>query len=348
VRLGVGVGLAALAAVAALAFVIADRSGDPRPDVAVVPQAPANDGGRSPEPPAARQSDTPRETVPSAAVVATGSWQDLLEMSSNYLEFVERALPAARDGDASAQFALYQALEYCEDGYRGYFDRPGKKRRTLDEALDWASTRSVNMDAVRDVYGRCEALMARGTGDVGSSRSWLEKATEAGIPAAQTRKALDELRAAYLQSVPLPDRAALTAAEFDERKAGARALVLKAVAAGDPVATWDAADAIYYLTGSGSTAETEQWVWKMAACIQGHDCAPGAAWVAAFCHHETVNPCTGGESGTEIIRQAWVQASGQSDTSGLDERAQQLVDRLNSGQFSDEDLSEFMGVRRTP
>jgi len=268
-------------------------------------------------------------------------------MSSNYLEFVDRALPAAREGDASAQFALYQALEYCQDGYRGYFDRPGK-RRTLDEALDWASTRSVNMDAVRDVHRRCEALMARGTGELGSSRSWLEKASEAGIPAAQTRKALDELRAAYLQSVPWPDRAALTAAEFDERKSGARALVLKAVAAGDPGATWDAADAIYYLTGSGSTADTEQWVWKMAACIQGYDCAPGAAWVAAICDYETVNPCLGGESGAEIIRQAWVQASGQSDTSGLDERAQQLADRLNSGQFSNEDLTEFMEVGRTP
>ena len=267
-------------------------------------------------------------------------------MSSNYLEFVDRALPAAREGDASAQFALYQALESCEDGYRRYFDQPGK-RRTLDEALDWASTRSVNMDVVRDVHRRCEALMARGTGEVGGSRIWLEKASEAGIPAAQTRKALDELRAAYLQSVPLPDRAALTAAEFDQRKAGARALVLKAVAAGDPVATWDAADAIYYLTGSASTAETEQWVWKMAACIQGHDCAPGAAWVAAFCRDETVNPCTGGESGTEILRQAWVQASGQSDTSGFDERAQQLADRLSSGQFGDEDLTEFMKVGRT-
>jgi hypothetical protein len=190
--------------------------------------------------------------------------------------------------------------------------------------------------------------MARGTGDLGSTRTWLAKASEAGVPAAQTRKALDELRATYLQSVPLPDRPALTAAEFDERKAGARGLILKGVAAGDPGATWDAADAIYYLTGSGSTAETEQWVWKMAACIQGYDCEPGAAWVAAFCRDETLTPCTGGESGTEIIRQSWVQATGQSDTSGLDARAQQLADRLISGQFSDVDLAEFMKVGRTP
>jgi hypothetical protein len=330
----------------ALAFVIADRSGDPEPDVAVVPQAPANDGGRNPEPPAAKPSDTPRETVPSAAVVATGSWQDQLEMSTNYLEFVDRALPAAREGDAFAQFALFQALEYCQDGYRGYFDRPGK-RRTLDEALNWASTRSVNMDAVRDVHRRCEALMARGTGDVGSSRSWLAKASEAGVPAAQTRKALDELRATYLQSVPLPDRPALGAAEFDERKAGARELILKGVAAGDPGATWDAADAIYYLTGSGSTADTEQWVWRMAGCIQGKDCAPGADWVVAMCQYDPA-VCSPGESGTELIRRAWVQASGQTDTSGLDERAQQLADRLSSGQFSDEDLTEFMTVGRTP
>ena len=345
-RYGVGVGVAALAAVATLAFVFRDPGGDPGPVATVAPQPPANAGGRSPEPPIAERPDTGQQAVPSATVVATGSWQDLLEMSSNYLEFVDRALPAAREGDASAQFALYQALEYCQDGYRGYFDRPGK-RRTLDEALNWASTRSVNMDAVRDVHRRCEALMARRTGELGRSDSWLEKASAAGLPAAQARKALDELRAAYLQTVPWPDRAALTAAEFDERKTGARALVLKAVAAGDPGATWDAADAIYYLTGSGSTADTEQWIWRMAACIQGTDCAPGAEWVVAMCQYDPT-PCSPGESGTELIRRAWVQASGQSDTSGLDERAQQLVDRLNSGQFSDEDLSEFMGVRRTP
>jgi hypothetical protein len=343
-----GIGLAALAAVATLVFVIATWRGDPDPDpdVSVAPQAPGNIDGGSPEPPTAVASDAPREAGPPATVVPTGSWQDLLEMSSNYLEFVDRAYPAAREGDASAQFALYQALEYCEDGYRAYFDLSGK-RRTLDEALAWASTRSMNMDAVRDVHRRCDALMARGTGEVGRSESWLAKASEAGFPAAQTRKALEELRTAYLQTVPLPDRPALTAAEFDERKAGARALVLEAVAAGDPGATWDAADAIYYLTGSVSTADTEQWVWRMAACIQGKDCAPGADWVVATCHDDP-NPCSPGESGTELIRRAWIQASGQSDTSGLDQRAQQLADRLNSGGFSDADLTEFMKVGRTP
>jgi hypothetical protein len=345
VRYGVGVGVAALAAVATLAFVFRDPGGEPGPVATVAPQPPANVGGRSPEPPIAERPDASQEAVPSATVVATGSWQDLLEMSSNYLEFVDRALPAAREGDASAQFALYQALEYCQDGYRGYFDRPGK-RRTLDEALNWASTRSVNMDAVRDVHRRCEALMARGTGELGRPESWLEKASAAGLPAAQARKALDELRDAYRQTMPWPDQAALTAEEYDGKRASARVVLLTALAAGDPSATWDAADAIYYLTGSGSTAYTEQWVWRMAACIEGKDCAPGADWVVAMCQYDPT-PCSPGESGTELIRRAWVQASGQSDTSGLDERAQQLADRLNSGQFSDEDLSEFMGMRRT-
>jgi len=274
-----------------------------------------------------------------------GSWQDLLEMSSNYLEFVDRALPAAREGDASAQFALYQALEYCEDGYRGYFDRPGK-RRTLDEALDWASTRSVNMDAVRDVHRRCEALMARGTGDLGRPENWLENASIAGLPAAQARRALEELRDAYRQTMPWPDQTALTAWEFDEKRASARALLLKALATGDPSATWDAADTIYYLTGSGSTADTEQWVWNMAACIQGYDCAPAADWVVAMCQYDPT-PCSPGESGTELIRRAWMSASGESDASELDERAQQLADRLNSGDFSDAHLTDFMKVDRT-
>jgi hypothetical protein len=347
VRYGVGVGVAALAAVAALAFFIGDRRSDPEPVVTAAPQSPGIIGERRSEPPIAEPTKTGQEAGSSATVVATSSWQGLLEMSSNYLEFVDRAYPAAREGDPSAQFALYQALEYCENGYRGYFDRPGK-RRTLDEALDWASTRSLDMDAVRDVHRRCEALMARGTGKVGSSGSWLEKASAAGFPAAQARKALDELRAVDLQSVVMSGRTAATAKELEEKTAGARAVLLSALVTGDASATWDAADTIYYLTGSGSTADTEQWVWKMAACIQGYDCAPGADWVAFYCHYETVDPCRGGESGAEIIRRAWVQASGQSDTFDFDERAQQLADRLNSGQFSDEDLSGFMGVRRTP
>jgi hypothetical protein len=176
----------------------------------------------------------------------------------------------------------------------------------------------------------------------------LAKASAAGLPAAQARRALHELRAVDLESVVMSGRTAASAKELDEKTASARTVLLTALATGDSSATWDAADAIYYLTGSGSTAETEQWVWKMAACIQGYDCAPGAEWVAALCHYETVNACRGDEAGTEIIRQAWLQASGRSDSSELDQRAQHLADRLNSGQFSDEDLGEFMGTRRTP
>lgn len=345
-RHGVGVGVAALAAVAVLAVVIRDRRAEPEPVAAAAPQSSAADSDRSSSRPVAKPTSTSQEPVPSAAVNAAISWQDLLETSSNYLEFVDRALPAAREGDASAQFALYQALEYCEMGYRAFFDRPGK-RRTLDEALSWASTRSVNTDEVRDVHRRCGALMSRGTGEVGSAGSWLERASAAGLPAAQARKALDDLRAVELQSAATADRTASTAKEFEEKRASARALLLGALATGDPSATWDAAETIYGVTGSGTTADTEQWVWKLAACMQGYDCAPGAAWVAAFCDYEP-NPCPAGESAAEVIRRAWVQASGQSDTSDLDRRARELADLLNSGQFSEEDLSEFMGVRRTP
>ena len=346
-RYRVGAGVAALAAVAALAFFIGDQGTDPEPVVTAAPQSPRIPDDRGSEQPIAESTKAFDEVMPPATVVATASWQDQLDSSSNYLEFVDRAYPAASEGDASAQFALYLALEYCKDGYRGFFDRPGK-RRTLDEALAWASARSLNTDEVRDVHRRCEALMARGTGELGSPESWLAKASAAGLPAAQAREALDELRAVDLQSLVMSGRTEATAKELEEKTASARAVLLSALATGDSSATWDAADTIYYLTGSGSTADTEQWVWKMAACIQGYDCGPGAAWVAAYCRHETANPCLGGESGTEIIRQAWVQASGHSDTSGLDERAQQLADRLNSGEFSDADLTKFMKVVRAP
>lgn len=46
-----------------------------------------------------------------------------------------RRAPRAGAGDAVAQCYIAKALEYCERGYRTYFDRAGWSRRTLDEAL---------------------------------------------------------------------------------------------------------------------------------------------------------------------------------------------------------------------
>ena len=90
------------------------------------------------------------------------------------LGLIERLLEPARSGDREAQYAIYEAMEYCIDAYKGYFDR-GAKRRTLDEALTWASTRhAINMDAIRTSYASCNAFMSTDVSKFGSPEEWLE------------------------------------------------------------------------------------------------------------------------------------------------------------------------------
>lgn len=340
-RRGVAIGFVALSATAAVAFLVnykrdADESGSP---------APAQSSGNVVEHPVVRRhmeaGSAAERLVPSAAVVAERDWLELLKLSTDYRDFVDRALLAATNGDASAQFAIYQALDYCETGYRAYFDRPGR-RRTLDEALTWASTRpAVSMDHVREVYGRCDDLITSGTGSIGSAESWLQRSVAAGLPAAQARQALAEFEAVERQSAGTTDRTQSVAEQFDARRSSARALLLKSLTSGDARAIWDAADSIKFVSGSETTAVREQWVWRMAACMQGYDCAAGAAWLVAACH--LYPSCPPGESGIDYIR----RVSGW-DTTDLELQARRLADRLRSGNFNEGDLAHFMGVDRTP
>ena len=135
------------------------------------------------------RSSVPRTT--STQPSAEPSLRDRFVRASDYHEFARSVLDAARAGNSEAQFLLFQTLDFCEMGYRFYFDRRNR-RRTLDEALQWASTRtpSADLEEVRDVYDKCHLLMEKeARNPFGAADDWLAAATEAGHPVAQAKSA---------------------------------------------------------------------------------------------------------------------------------------------------------------
>lgn len=334
-------GVAAAAVIAVFVFTAGDRQDQSVVDSSDSLQAVETIVERSSERSNASLVNARQESAARSPGAPKSNWRDLLGESADYLTFVNHALSAAQSGDAAAQFAIFEALAFCEDGYRSYFIRSGKQR-TLDEALNWASTRSaVNMDHVRAVYSRCDALMNNRSDAIGDAARWLEKSASAGNPIAQARKALADLEAVELKTAGLVERTKKSAAEFEARRGEARSLMMKALSSSSPDATWSAADSIKFISGSEATAAHEQWVWRMAACIQGYDCTSDAAWHITACRFDRY--CLPGESGVEYIH----RASGQ-DAATFDARAHELVDRLQSGQFNDADMDRFMGIEGTP
>ncbi len=111
--------------------------------------------------PAGTKQSDPSQAL-DAPAVERADYAAQLRAASDYLGFVHSLLAAARAGDHVAQFYIFRALDYCDDGYRGYFwGRNGRK--TLDDAMKWAATHwPYDSEEVRRVYNRCHTLMESG------------------------------------------------------------------------------------------------------------------------------------------------------------------------------------------
>jgi hypothetical protein len=227
----------------------------------------------------------------------------------------------ALEGDADAQFVLYRAASYCDETYRAYFDR-GRKRRSLDEALHWASTRSaIGMENVRLAHARCSEWKGADRSEYGTADVWLKKATDAGLPEALSMTGVNLLSEASITEEREPELAA-------SKRVEARKLLLNALNRVHPSATWAVGDSLMMLGGEPAV-ENGQWsVWRLAACNQGYDCSPQADWVVFNCSFDP--NCVRGESGVEWIRRSETDFPGD-----LDQAAAQLAERLNKGGFSE-------------
>jgi hypothetical protein len=225
----------------------------------------------------------------------------LLRKAENYRAFALETLEKARGGNPDAQFALSEALFYCDDKFKYYFTR-GKRRLTLDEALQSMSTRApVAMDDVRISYARCHDLQEQPVDGIGTSSDWLKAATAAGHPRAQARTATFDLMKSELASVQAY-QGVKTGVNPDEQRSAAIDLLKQALKSKDPSVLWSVSDLRDIITGNASDAQTDQWVWRLAACKRGYDCSETSVWRQQFCGYDQGTQCFSGETGVDLIR----------------------------------------------
>jgi len=239
-----------------------------------------------------------------------------LRAASDYLDFARSLLGAARAGDHAAQFYIFRALDYCDDGYRGYFKgRSGRK--TLDEALKWASTRwPRDSEEILRVHARCHTIMESGAKDLGERHEWLQKAAAGTYPLAMVVIAQREWQGTI---GPNNDDA--------EKAEQRRRMVAIAIRSREPEVVWEIGNTVLdFEEDPAGENDLDHVAWGLAACERGFDCSPQAVWMWHVCRFD--RNCQPYESWPDILR----RTSGN-DFPQIEARARWINEKIDAGDW---------------
>jgi hypothetical protein len=281
------------------------------------PMSPIRVEGSSPaafETPA-RSTTAGSEAASETANDAEKGLESRFHASTDLWQFAQSILPAAEAGDPAAQYYLSRTLKYCDDNFRFYFVR-GNKRRTLDEGMQWASTRTgLKAEEAREVHARCSRLQET-LHPFGTADAWLSASKETGIRLAM----IDTAR-------QLAVKAGFSGAtEHVEMRNEAKRLALRALESKDPQVIFDMGDLAALFVGDMKKASQEQWVWRLAACKRGFECGQDAEWIQLQCRFDP--NCQPYESGVDFIRRV-----NSEDFDDIERLANDLNARLDAGDF---------------
>lgn len=239
-----------------------------------------------------------------------------LDRSRDFLAFAASILEDAKAGDANAQYYLAYSLQYCDFFYDFYFVR-GNKRRTLDEAMQWASTRvGLSADEARLVHERCHELRSMDPPPFGGFDQWLNVAAASGHPLARIHLANELSAKVGVSGTP----------EDIKNKQEAKELTLQALRSKDPEVIFQAADLAMLFLGDDVKADEAQWVWRVAACKRGLDCGPNSDWIKMACKYDY--NCQPQDNVLDLIRR---YNSQRYDT--IDRKANELNEKLDANKF---------------
>ena len=236
-------------------------------------------------------------------------------------------LPAAQAGDADAQYHLYAIDRECHGVQTASFVREGRLV-SLDDALRWdeALTGSrARAEHIQQEYGRCSGFYTHAASDLGDPLDWLQRATDAGQPIAQSTTAL--LRLGQEQQA-LQARAAGTPPSSEPPIGGdadPRELLRMALASKDPEVLFaiGSAQVVLNPTQSRTDSRLNQWAWMAAACQRGLDCSEYGPPVSL--------PCAPAGSDCGTVPQMLLSWAGN-NWAPIEERVQQINAVLDEGQ----------------
>ena len=305
-------------------------------------------GGVAPRHPASAIEKQPVVTSTPSGAKQTGSLHEVKRSNTaehfrdatDYREFLASLLNSAQNGDRDAQYYVSAALRFCNVGYRSYFDRGNKRRRTLDEAMQHATQLpGFSSDEARNVYDKCHVLKEGDASQFGSADEWLAASAAAGQPLAQATRAID----LFLQSkIAVADGSGtLSASGKDpaELRRSSITLAMEAIKSKDPEVLWKMGDMQTAVTDSWSEADREQWVWRLAACQRGFDCSAKASWYEFSCRFDSL--CQPGETGVDYIRRATAN-----DFDSVQEEARALNANIEAGKWGELKIAKLAEPKR--
>jgi hypothetical protein len=197
--------------------------------------------------------------------------------AEDYFALAKTILPRARDGDAAAQYMLWEIHFLCFEAGYGVLAEDHGRPLTWDEALQKAARLNVPAEIARQQYGYCHRFFSEDVADLGDAMAWLQRATDNKYPRAQARTA--GLRLAQDQQMAF-QRAGAEATGLGllppiGGDINPRDLLRSAVASLDPDAIQDAANIIPSLDRNASTEERRivSAAWLYVACQRGANCS---------------------------------------------------------------------------
>jgi hypothetical protein len=263
--------------------------------------------------PSTRSKMVRSEAATEVADDAKKSFESRFHASADLWQFAESIHLAAEAGDPAAQYYLSRALKYCDDNFRFYFVR-GNRRRTLDEAMQWASTRpGLEAEEAREVHARCSRLQET-SHRFGTAGEWLSASKEKGFSLALIDTARQLAVTAGVSG----------AKENVEMRSEAKRLALRALESKDPQVIFDMGDLVALFAGDMKKGSQEQWVWRLAACKRGYECGQDAEWIQLQCRFDP--NCQPYESGVDFIRRM-----NSEDFDEIERLANDLNARLDAG-----------------
>lgn len=186
-------------------------------------------------------------------------------------------------GDPVAEYLTARALKYCHDNAHWRVQKPGGTLRTRNELEARVGNFAPRLQqAILEAYDRCQGFSQQGgqADPTSAWARWLDKASAAGYPPAQSLQAEVSRNAQVIS-----DATNATSGDFIPPPTGpARDLALGAALSGDPDSLFEMMNWVDGTKRSGDDYWALSSAWGLLACQRGYDdCGPMSPWFVSIC-----------------------------------------------------------------
>ncbi len=281
-----------------------------------------------------RADTSPSGTKSRSVEHSLDDYKKRLADAHDYWKFAHDILPAAKAGNADAQYYLSKAMEYCADANRFYFERRGQLVG-LDQALQNAARFHQRGEFVQVAYDRCHEILDADTSTLGTAADWLARATRAGQPLAESATASKLVAQGLLDNFAKAGAVPTSIPEPAELKADPQELLYEAVQSREPEVLYDIGQLYPPMNPNDPDGNVVRFAWILLACERGLDCTSNADWVKEGCFESDV-ACNSASGSSDYVRflvgDQWPQ---------VEQRARELGYQLDQGNWDKLGLGEI-------